>query len=315
MKPIKITTRVIPWIFVFVLLVLVVLLWKDRGIQPQTTSLHPLMAQVPAAAPPSSHSWSKMDFYEQAAQDSAKYMAAIKTDQQATVPRDTSAAHLQKSLAHLRQVLQTPPPPPLPEMKAPVHEVTPLPPDPEMARYSEMLDKIIAIQHPEKRTRRSDSVEMHVNASDTASATPVITEGSGTLTSGETIAMRLEGDLKCRSWTVPSGTKIVGTVSLENERLHIHVRSILAGMHIVPVNMEAYDLDGQPGVYVPGSLDRDASKISADQAINGLALTTLDPSVGAQAAGVGLQAVKSLLSRKVRQVRVVVRDGYQLFIK
>lgn len=311
MKPIKINTRFIPWVLVAILLVLVIVLWKDRSIPPQPTSEHPLVAQVPAAAAPSSHAWSKMDFYEQAAQDSAKFMAAIKTDQQVAINRDTAAEHLQKSMSHLRQVIQTPPPPSMPEFKAPVHQVAPMPPDPEMTRYSEMLDKIIAIQHP-----RSDSVGGRpLNVSDTAAATPVVTEGSGTLTTGESIALRLEGDMKCRNWTVPSGTRLYGTVSLENERLHIRVRSVLTNEHIVPVNMEAYDLDGQPGIYVPGSLDRDASKASADQAINSLALTSLDPSVGAQAAGMGLQAVKSLLSRKVRQVRVTVREGYQLFIR
>lgn len=315
MKPIKIATRVIPWIFVFVLSVLVIFLWKDRNVQPQPVATRPTLAQVPAATPPANHSWSKMDFYEQAAQDSAKYLASMKTDQQATVGRDTATVHLQKSLSHLRQVLQTPAPPPVPEFKEPIHVAAPLPPDPEMARYSEMLDKILAIQHPEQQLRRKDSIDVRLNASDTAAATPVITEGRGTLTTGETIALRLEGDMKCRNWTVPSGTRLYGTVSLENERLHIRVRSVLTDKHIVPVNMEAYDLDGQPGIYVPGSLDRDASKASADQAINTLALASLDPSVGAQAAGVGLQAVKSLLSRKVRQVRVVVREGYQLFIK
>jgi hypothetical protein len=79
--------------------------------------------------------------------------------------------------------------------------------------------------------------------------------------------------------------------------------------------MEAYDLDGQPGIYVPGSIDRDVSKASADEALGTLGVTSLDPSLGAQAAGAGIQAVKTLLTRKVRQVRVVVREGYQLLLK
>lgn len=273
--------------------------------------------QVPAPTPEPVRAQNKMGFYELAARDSAKFAAALKADQAAPPARDTAEARVYKSLARLQAALNVPPKPlPPPEVTYPkpqprVIPVTPLPVDTEMERYSKMLDKIYAIQHPEQQVRKPDTAK-RVEPVDVAQA---VTEGKGVLISGETIALRLETDLKVKGWKVPAGTRIYGTVSLENERLRIHIRSILSGEHIYPVNIEAYDLDGQPGIYVPGSLDRDASKASADEALGTLGITNLDPSLGAQAAGAGIQAVKTLLSHKVRQVRVTVREGYQLLLK
>ncbi len=44
-------------------------------------------------------------------------------------------------------------------------------------------------------------------------------------------------------------------------------------------------------------------------------LATLDPSIGAQAAGAGIQAAKTLLSRKVKLVKVTVKAGYKVLLK
>ena len=84
---------------------------------------------------------------------------------------------------------------------------------------------------------------------------------------------------------------------------------------IYPISLEAYDLDGQPGIFVPGSLTRDVSKASTEEALEQVDPAIVDPSLGAQAANAGIRAAKSLLTGKVRQVRVMVRPGYQLLLK
>jgi hypothetical protein len=42
---------------------------------------------------------------------------------------------------------------------------------------------------------------------------------------------------------------------------------------------------------------------------------TMDPSVSAQVAGAGITAAKGLFGRKVKQVRVKVKAGYQLLLR
>ncbi|WP_313262654.1 conjugative transposon protein TraM, partial [Sphingobacterium multivorum] len=44
-------------------------------------------------------------------------------------------------------------------------------------------------------------------------------------------------------------------------------------------------------------------------------MTSLDPSFGAQAAGAGIEAVKSLVRKKVKLVKVAVKSGYRLLLR
>jgi len=93
------------------------------------------------------------------------------------------------------------------------------------------------------------------------------------------------------------------------------VTSIREGNGVMPVSLEVFDLDGMSGVRVPGAINRDVSKQSADEAINTLGVAPVDASVGGQATAAGLQAAKTLLSRKVRLVRVSLKAGYRVLLK
>jgi hypothetical protein len=44
-------------------------------------------------------------------------------------------------------------------------------------------------------------------------------------------------------------------------------------------------------------------------------LTSVDPSLKAQAAATGITAAKSLLSKKIKQVKVTVKAGYKVLLK
>ena len=74
-------------------------------------------------------------------------------------------------------------------------------------------------------------------------------------------------------------------------------------------------MDGLIGIHIPGSINRDVSKESANEAITGVGMTTLDPSLAAQATSAGIQAAKSLLSKKVKLVKVTVKAGYSVLLK
>lgn len=70
-----------------------------------------------------------------------------------------------------------------------------------------------------------------------------------------------------------------------------------------------------PGIYIPGAISRDVAKQSADNSLQIMELTSMDPSFKAQAAATGINAAKSLLSKKVKQVKVIVKAGYRLMLK
>jgi conjugative transposon TraM protein len=136
-----------------------------------------------------------------------------------------------------------------------------------------------------------------------------------TLVSGSTIKLRLLNDVKINGHLIEKNQFVYGTTSLNNERLKIQFSSIRFGNNILPVSLEAFDLDGLAGIYIPGSINRDVAKQSTDQAIGSIGINSLDPSIGAQAAGAGIQAAKTLLSRKVKLLKVTVKAGYRVLLK
>ena len=108
---------------------------------------------------------------------------------------------------------------------------------------------------------------------------------------------------------------VSGLVSLENERLQVEIGSIRYNNSLFPVKLEVYDMDGLAGIYIPGAISRDVAKQSADNSLQLMELTTLVPSLKAQAAAAGINTVKSLLSKKVKQVKVMVKAGYRVLLR
>jgi conjugative transposon TraM protein len=137
-----------------------------------------------------------------------------------------------------------------------------------------------------------------------------------TLVSGSVVKLRLLNDIFINGQLIPKDNFIFGEASLNNERLEISVHSIRNEQNLFTVKLEVYDLDGLPGIYIPGAITRDAVKQSAGNALqSSLSLGSLDPSLGAQAASAGIETAKNLLSKKVRLIKVQVKAGYKIFLK
>jgi hypothetical protein len=142
-----------------------------------------------------------------------------------------------------------------------------------------------------------------------------VVEREQTLVSGESVALRLTEPVVWQGVSVPAGTVMAAKSSLSGERLLLQVSSIRVGSRSLAVSLEVVDQDGMPGIREEGSINRDAAKQSAGEAISGLGLTSLDQSVGALAATAGIEAAKELVSRKVKMVRVGIPAGYKVFLR
>lgn len=136
-----------------------------------------------------------------------------------------------------------------------------------------------------------------------------------TLVSGATIKLRLTEDALVGGLTLPSDTYVYGTATLNNERLNISIKSVIEGNSIRAVNWQVYDLDGMSGIFIPGAISRDVAKESAAEGISGMGITSLDASLGAQAANAGIQAAKDLVSKKIKLVKVTVKAGFEVLLK
>ena len=136
-----------------------------------------------------------------------------------------------------------------------------------------------------------------------------------TLVTGAVIKLRLEDGIYVNGKMIPKGSFVYGTCALNNERLEIKIASIRYLNNILPVSLAVYDLDGMEGLYVPGSIGRDAAKNGVGDAVQSMQLMSMDQSVGTQAASAGVEAAKGLFNHKVKQIKVKVKAGYEVLLK
>jgi conjugative transposon TraM protein len=136
-----------------------------------------------------------------------------------------------------------------------------------------------------------------------------------TVQNGSTIKLRLLQDIFVAGHQIPANNFIYGTCAVNSERLHVQLTSAVCNNEIYPISLKVYDIDGLEGIFVPGAITRDVTKEGLSQGIGGLGITSLDPSLGAQAAAAGIETAKSLLSKKIRAVVVTVKAGHRVLLE
>lgn len=147
-----------------------------------------------------------------------------------------------------------------------------------------------------------------------SNALAAVVQETQALVTGSTVKLRLEEDVSFNGTLIPRGSFVYGTATLENDRLRVKVSSIRRGGSLVTVNLSVYDLDGLEGIYIPGAITREVVRQSADRAVQGLGLPSLDPSPEVQVARAGMEAAKSLISKKTKLVRATVKAGYRVLL-
>jgi conjugative transposon TraM protein len=150
---------------------------------------------------------------------------------------------------------------------------------------------------------------------DSQNAIQAVIHETQTLVAGSTVKLRLVNDVYINGILIPKDNFLFGEAKLNRERLDIEIGSIRYQNSLFPVQLSVYDMDGMNGIYIPGAISRDVAKQSADRSIQGIGLTTMDPSLGAQAASAGIEAARDLISKKVKLVKVTIKAGYQVLLR
>ena len=146
-------------------------------------------------------------------------------------------------------------------------------------------------------------------------AIKAVVHQSQVLVDGSVVKLRLLNDVFINGDLIPKDNFVFGTASLNGERLIIKINSIRNKNSLYPVDLSVFDMDGMDGIYIPGAITRDVAKQSADRAVQGIGLTTIDPSLKVQAATAGIEAAKTLLSKKAKLIKVTVKAGYQVLLR
>lgn len=150
---------------------------------------------------------------------------------------------------------------------------------------------------------------------DTANAIEAVVHETQTLVNGSTVKLRLLNDIYINGVRIPKEQFVFGIAALDGERLNIAINSIRYLNSLFPVALAVHDMDGLNGIYIPGAIGRDVSKQSADRSLQNIGITSVDPSWQMQAAGAGVEAAKTLFSKKVKLVRVTVKAGYRVLLR
>ena len=148
---------------------------------------------------------------------------------------------------------------------------------------------------------------------------PACISESQTLEQGGRVKLRLLEPLQAGSVTIPANSLVTGTADIRGERLDILVSSIEYAGNIIPVELATYDIDGQRGIFVPGSESRTAAKeVLGDVSQSMGGSISFAGSAGQQVAmdltrGV-LQGGTRFISQRVKAVKVKLKAGYRVLL-
>lgn len=173
---------------------------------------------------------------------------------------------------------------------------------------------IIPVYEPSGERNAFYDLSASANDLPQQTAVPAVIHGTQTLVSGSTVKMRILEDILINGLIIPQGTFIYGNCTANGQRLKIDIPGIRYGKNLFPVSLTVFALDALEGIPIPGALTRDAAKEGADRTLQSMQLMTLDPSIGAQAAGAGVEVAKGLFGKHVKLVRVTVKADYPVLI-
>lgn len=84
---------------------------------------------------------------------------------------------------------------------------------------------------------------------------------------GSRVRLRLLDDIEVSSFSLPKGSYIYATMSgFSSQRVQGKIQSVMAGDQLIKINLNMYDTDGLPGLYVPESKFRETGKDVASSA-------------------------------------------------
>lgn len=139
------------------------------------------------------------------------------------------------------------------------------------------------------------------------------------ITKDKELPIRLLEPIQVDEVVIPAQTILIAKPKIEGNRLLLSIESIQHKGILIPVELNAYALDGQKGISVPGTLEQSAVKEvlsslgSASQngfTLNNSASEQLMTDLGRGA----IQGTSNYLKNKIQQVKITVKAGHSIFL-
>jgi conjugative transposon TraM protein len=141
------------------------------------------------------------------------------------------------------------------------------------------------------------------------------------LINGQNVRLRLLEPVETGGVIFPKNAVITGIAQIQGERLHIFINSLEHEGIIIPVQLSAYDTDGQQGLFIPGSIEVNAVKEitaamgrDAGTSINITQGTTAGQQLAADVGRSFIQGTSQYISKKVQTTKVTLKAGHKLLL-
>jgi conjugative transposon TraM protein len=177
-----------------------------------------------------------------------------------------------------------------------------------------MLDKIVAIQNP-GMAQPATKPELPVKKDSAFKAIPAVIEGRQKVVQGGMVKLRLLDTIVLKNITIPKGQLLFGSCNITNQRLLLDIKNIRLGDAIIPVDLSVFSLDGLIGIDAPEAELGEAAGNGVGNGVQSMQFLGMDESLGVQAAGAGIDAAKGLLNKKVKRIKVKLKDGQRILLR
>ncbi|KQS36836.1 conjugative transposon protein TraM [Pedobacter sp. Leaf194] len=186
--------------------------------------------------------------------------------------------------------------------------------DEELKQLTTLMEKIAEVQNPQ-------AVKLSTQNGDATSPGTLFSAIRGlvldkqVLQQGSSMQVKLLDSALLNGVMIPSGTMLFGLCQLTNQRLLLDIKTIRIENRIIPVDLTLYGLDGIKGIFAPDAVLAGALNNGTDNAVRGMNVITMDGSMAGQVAGAGIDAAKSLFSKKVKRVKIKIKTGLEVLIR
>jgi conjugative transposon TraM protein len=200
----------------------------------------------------------------------------------------------------------------------------------QVAPVTPVREKVVSALLPEMSN--AEFIEMYSKPRNMGFLTATAEAGAGTkntilacihadqtVMDGQNVRLRLLEPMQAGGVVIPRNSLLSGTARITGERLAILVNSLEHGGMIIPVEIRAYDLDGQNGIFIPNMQElKAAMEIVANMGTSAGTSINLSNDAGKQfVADMGrnaIQGVSQFTAKKLREVKVHLKADYQIFL-
>ena len=143
--------------------------------------------------------------------------------------------------------------------------------------------------------------------------------GAQSVTDGQAVRLRLLEPMAVADKIIPRNAVVVGTAKIQGERLGIGITSLEYEGTVIPVELEVYDTDGQPGIFIPNSMEMNAVReVAANMGGSLGSSINISTNAGAQLAsdlGKGLiQGTSQYIAKKMRTDGAHLKAGCRVML-